>query len=140
MERVSDCARETFYEHGHYCARILSIDFEFFIVLVYYCARILPIDVEPIIVLIHYCVWVLPPKNKSLGEHVSDSMNGCVVDELLPSYFILRQVTWRYRIFNSEHVTHCTGIYLLMRPPANIYDSFIVVLLTLCSEVLCPLL
>ena len=36
---------------------------------------------------------VLPSNEETFSEHISDSMYGCVVDELFPCYLIIRQVT-----------------------------------------------
>ena len=80
-------------KHVPGCARVLPSHYKTYSEYVSDCARVLLSYDKTICEHEHDCTRVLPSNEETFSKHESDSMNGCVVDKLFPSHFIIRQVT-----------------------------------------------
>ena len=92
-DSMYDCSID---KHIPDCARVLPSNYKTSSEHAHNYTRALPSNEETFSEHVHDCrsTRVLPSNEETFSEHESDSMDGCVVDKLLPSNFIIRQITW----------------------------------------------
>ena len=96
----NDCARvfhftsETWSQHLPDCTKILPCYGKTSSEHAPHCARVLPFTHESCSEHVPNYTTLLPSNNDYCSEHVFDSMECCVVDELLPGY-CMRVIFWR---------------------------------------------